>query len=92
MDTPHDYYGHPLKEFWFKYTTPPSDEMEAIFLEFVEQLVSTQSELCKRLMSLFPVYNATATSPFLLSLNRALLVVTGFCHVFATGPGCSKAD
>lgn len=81
MDTPHDYYGRPLKEFWFKYMTPPSDEMEARFLEFVEKLISNQSELRKRLMSPFPVCNATATSPFLLSLN-ALLVVTGFCHVF----------
>ena len=81
MDPPHDFYGRPLKEFWFKYTTPPSDEMEARFLAFVEQLVSAQSELRKRLMSPFPVCHATATSPFLLSLN-ALLVVTGFCHVF----------
>ena len=81
IDLPHDYYGRPLREFWFKYTTPPSDEMETRFLEFVEQLVSTQSELRKRLMSPFPVCNATTMSPFLLSLN-ALLVVTGFCHVF----------
>ena len=81
MDLPHDYYGRPLKEFWLKYTSQPSDEMEARFLGFVEQLVSNQSELRKRLMSPFPVYNATPTSPFWLSLN-ALLVVTGFCHVF----------
>ena len=78
---PPDFYGRPLKEFWFKYTKPPSDKMEATFLEFVEQLVSNQPELRKRLMSPFSVHNATAISPFLLSLN-ALLVVTGFCHVF----------
>ena len=35
----------------------------------------------KRLMSPFSVCNATTLNPFLLSLN-ALLVVTGFCHVF----------
>ena len=81
MDPPFDYYGRPLKEFWLKYTTPPSNEMEARFLGFVEQLVTTQSELRRRLMSPFPVCSATATNPFLLSLN-ALLVVTGFCHVF----------
>lgn len=55
--------------------------MEQIFLEFFEKLVSTQSDLRKRLMSPFHVSNATESNPFLLSLN-SLLVVTGFCHVF----------
>ena len=63
MHTPHDYYGDPLKEFWSKYTTSPSDKMEARFHEFLKQLVSTQSELRKRLMPPFPLYSATATSP-----------------------------
>jgi hypothetical protein len=80
-DPPHDCYGRPLKEFWFRYLTPPSEKMERVFLESVEQLINTQPELRKRLMSPFQVCNATALNPFLFSLN-ALLVVTGFCHVF----------
>ena len=28
FDPPHDCYGHPLKEFWFRYFTPRSKEVE----------------------------------------------------------------
>ena len=45
------------------------------------ELVPPTSESRKRLMSPFPASMATATNQFLLSLN-ALLVVSGFCHVF----------
>lgn len=79
-DPPEDFYGRPLKKFWFKFVAPPVNETEKIFLEYLESLVSTQSEPHKRLMSPFPVSNVTDENP-LLSLN-ALLVVTGFCHVF----------
>ena len=78
---PFDYYERPLKEFWFRYRLPPTEEMEKNFLKFLDKLVSSESDLRKRLMSPFPASNATESNPFLLSLN-ALLVVTGFCHVF----------
>lgn len=81
FDPPHDYYGRPLKALWFRYLTPPSKVMEQIFLESLEQVISSQPNLRKRLMPPFPVYNATELNPFLSSLN-ALLVVTGFCHAF----------
>lgn len=78
---PRDIYNRALKEYWFKFTTPPSQHLEKVFLQSLEELVPPTSESRKRLMSPFPASMATATNPFLLSLN-ALLVVSGFCHVF----------
>ena len=78
---PRDIYNTALKECWFKFTTPPSQHLEKVFLQSLEELVPPTSESQKRLMLPFPASMATATNAFLLSLN-ALLVVSGFCHVF----------
>lgn len=78
---PRDVYNRALKEYWFKFITPPSQHLEKVFLQSLEELVPPTSESRKRLMSPFPATMATAANPFLLSLN-ALLVVSGFCHVF----------
>ena len=78
---PRDIYKRALKEYWFKFTTPLSQHLENVILQSLEELVPPTSESRKRLMSPFPASMATATNPFFLSLN-ALLVVSGFCHVF----------
>lgn len=75
---PRDIYNRALKEYWFKFTTPQSQYLEKVFLQSLE--VPPTSKSRKRLMSPFPASMATATNPFLLSLN-ALLVVSGFCPV-----------
>ena len=72
---PRDIYNRALKE------APPSQHLEKVFLQSLEELVPPTSESRKRLMLPFPATMATAANPFLLSLN-ALLVVSGFCHVF----------
>ena len=77
---PTDHYGRPLKEFWFMFSTCPSERelriLDAIICACdnldVEKLV---------LMSPFDPRLATEGRPFHLSLN-ALLVLTGHCHVF----------
>ena len=78
---PRDIYNRALKEYWFKFTTPPSQHLEKVFLQSLEELVPPISESQKRFMLPFPASMTTATYAFLLSLN-ALLVVSGFCHVF----------
>lgn len=80
-DAPVDYYNRPLKEFWFRFPNPAVTERERTFLNYFETLVSEKPEMRERLMSPFPVTEASASEPFLISLN-ALLVLTGFCHVF----------
>ena len=80
-ESPVDNYGRPLKEFWFRFMHPEVTEIEMNFLNQLEALVPAQVECRQRLMSPFSVTQASTTEPFLLSLN-ALLVVTGFSHVF----------
>ena len=78
---PRGIYNTAPKEHRFKFTTPPSQHLEKVFLQSLEELVPPTSESRKRLVSPFPASMATASNPFLCSLN-ALLVVSGFCHVF----------
>ena len=75
-----DLYGRPIKEFWFRFTAPPT-KREVTFISTLEALVPAESEARKRLMSPYAVSQASSDKPFLLSMN-ALVVVTGFCHVF----------
>ena len=80
MECQEDLYGRPIKEFWLRFTVPPT-EREARFISTLEALVPAESVARKRLMSPYAVSQASSDKPFILSLN-ALLVVTGFCHVF----------
>lgn len=80
MECQEDLYGRPIKEFWLKFNAPPT-EREVRFISTLEALVPAESEARRRLMSPYAVSQAGSDKPFLLSLN-ALLVVTGFCHVF----------
>ena len=79
MECQEDLYGRPIKEFWLRFTAPPT-EKEATFISTLEALVPAESEARKRLMSPYAVSQASSDKPFLLSIN-ALMVVTGFCHV-----------
>jgi hypothetical protein len=80
MECQEDLYGRPIKEFWLRFPAPPT-EKEATFISTLEALVPAESEARKRLMSPYAVSQASPDKPFLLSIN-ALMVVTGFCHVF----------
>ena len=77
---PRNIYNRALKEYWFKFTTPPSQHLEKVFLQAFEELVHPTSEFQKWLILPFPACRATATIPFLLSLN-VLLVVSGLGHI-----------
>ena len=79
--SPIDFYGGPLKEFWFKFSSAPAEQVEPSFLSSLESIVPAESNARKQLMSPYPASQATTDKPFLLSLS-ALLVVTGFSHVF----------
>ena len=81
FDLPTDIYNRPLKEFWFRFSSPQITEQEKNYINYLELLLSGQPEICLRLMSPISNTQATTSNYFLISLN-ALLVVTGFCHVF----------
>ena len=80
-DAPVDIYNRPLKEYWFSFPNPVVTRREETFLNYFETLVCEQPEIRQRLMSPFPVTQASTSQPFVISLN-ALLVLTGFSHVF----------
>ena len=80
MECQEDLYGRPIKEFWLRSTAPPT-EVEVKFISTLEAFVPAESEARKQLMSPYAVSQAISDKPFLLSIN-ALMVVTGFCHVF----------
>ena len=76
MECQEDLYGRPIKEFWLRFTAPPT-EKEVTFISTLEALVPAESEARKRLMSPYAVFQASSDKPFLLSIN-ALMVVTAF--------------
>lgn len=81
-DAPMDYYNRPLKEYWFRFSNPAAvTERERTLLDYFETLVSGQQEIRERIMSPFSVTEASTSKPYVISLN-ALLVLTGFSHVF----------
>lgn len=93
FDTPVDVYNHPLKEYWFKFSSPRvteheetfSNDLHTLFLTtyiyiHLEILVHGKPEMCD-LKSPFGITRASVSRPFLISLN-ALLVITGSSHVF----------
>lgn len=81
-DAPFDYYDRPLKEYWFRFSNPTVvTEHERTLLNYFETLVSGKPETRERIMSPFSVTEASTSNPFVISLN-ALLVLTGFSHVF----------
>ena len=54
-----DVYGHPIKEFWLRFTAPPT-EREITFIPTLEALVPAESEARKRLMSPYAVSQASS--------------------------------
>ena len=63
---PRDIYNRALKEYWFKFTTAPTQHLEKLFLQSLEELVLPTSKSHRRLMSPFPANMATAANPFFL--------------------------
>ena len=80
FSVPIDVYRRPLKEYWFRFLSCPGLQ-EQNFISSLERMISPKPELRKRLMSPFRIAEAKENQPFILSLN-ALLVLTGFCHVY----------
>lgn len=80
-EPPVDSYSRPLKQYWFRFSSPEVTQWEEQFLNYLELLVGGESQMRERVMSPFSISEASSSKNFLISLN-ALLVVTGFCHVF----------
>lgn len=76
---PTDKYQRQVSSFWFVWLRSPT-QMELDIIDEIRQLVRDQ-DARSRMMSSEDPRNATCSSPFFLSLN-ALLVVSGFCHVY----------
>ena len=76
-----DVYNRPIKEYWFKFSSSAVTESEQTYIDYLETLLNGKPEMRERLMSPFQITTACPSKPFLISLN-ALLVITGFCHVF----------
>ena len=78
---PKDYYGRPLKEYWFKFLRRPSDRELRILDAVILNCDGLEADETEVLMSSADPRLATPERPFYLSLN-ALLVLSGHCHVF----------
>ena len=81
FEQPDDVYGRPLKEYWFRFPSASVTRNEQNFIDYLVTLVHGKAEARERFMSPFHISAASSSKPFLISLN-ALLVITGFCHVF----------
>lgn len=79
--TPVDKYQRPLSVFWFAWFQIP-DSVELLILDdIIASIEGEEDSVRSRLMSSFNPRDAAIERPFLLNLN-ALLVVSGFCHVY----------
>ncbi|KAL9977221.1 hypothetical protein ACROYT_G014600 [Oculina patagonica] len=78
---PKDFYGRPLKEYWFKFTASPTDQELRILDEVMRMSSNLDPKEKQVLMSAFNPKLASEATPFYLNLN-ALLVISGNCHVF----------
>lgn len=57
--SPIEFYGRPLQEFWFKFSSAPAEQVELSFLSSLESIVPAESNARKRLMSPYPAFQAT---------------------------------
>ncbi|KAL9977222.1 hypothetical protein ACROYT_G014601 [Oculina patagonica] len=78
---PKDFYGRPLKEYWFKFTASPTDRELRILDEVMRMSSNLDLEEKQVLLSAFNPKLASEAMPFYLNLN-ALLVISGNCHIF----------
>lgn len=76
---PKDKYGRTISSFWFVWLSSPN-EGELSIIDTIQQLIKNHSASCRVISNINP-RAATANNPFLLNLN-ALLVLSGFCHVY----------
>lgn len=80
-DTPVDKYQRPLSVFWFVWYQKPKAAELLLLDEIMESIESEDDSVRARLMTNFDPRDAACEMPFLLNLN-ALLVLSGFCHVY----------
>lgn len=78
-DEPKDKYNRPISSFWFVWLFSPNED-ELLVIDRIQHLIQNHSASC-RVMSGINPRDATPHNPFLLNLN-ALLVLSGFCHVY----------
>lgn len=76
-----DNYNRQISSFWFMWKRSPSSEELSVLDEIIKSLLGSEPPVKARIMSNTDPRNATPEEPFLLNLN-ALLVLSGFCHVF----------
>ncbi|KAL9978007.1 hypothetical protein ACROYT_G015481, partial [Oculina patagonica] len=58
-----DMYKRPIKEYWFKFSSPIVTEAEQTYIGYLETLVSGKPEMHERLMSPFHNKTASPTKP-----------------------------
>ena len=80
-DTPVDRYHRPLSVFWIVWYQRPSSDELIILDEILASIEGEEDVVRSRMTSNFHPAYAAPNKPFLLSLN-ALLVLSGFCHVY----------
>lgn len=76
-----DKYNRQISSFWFLWKRSPSLEELPVLDEIIKSLTGSEPSVKARIMSNTDPRNATPEQPFLLNIN-ALLVLSGFCHVF----------
>ena len=89
-----DHYRRPLKEFWFKFLTSPSQHELRILDAIIQKCDGVDAHEEAVSMSPFDPRLATVASPFYLSLN-ALLVLSGIptsSHDFARTKECLNSN
>jgi len=59
FDAPVDIYNPPLKEFWFRFSSPQITKQERNYFNYLEMLVNGSPEIHQRLMYPFSITQAT---------------------------------
>lgn len=80
-DVPVDRYHRPLSVFWILWYQRPSRDELSVLDEILASLEGEADAVRSRMTSNFHPTEAATNKPFFLNLN-ALLVLSGFCHVY----------
>lgn len=78
---PTDRYRREITSFWFVWHTSPNASELCILDDILNMLHTQEERVIRRVASNIHPRAATAENPFLVNLN-ALLVLSGFCHVY----------
>ena len=80
-EIPTDRYQRPISSFWFVWFSTPNKEELSMLDEILLSLEGQQDWVQRRIISYSNPRAATCDNPFLVNVN-ALLVLSGFCHVY----------